>query len=252
MKVKDYLPLYGLLYESNSAIFVDGQYVKIFDLFENHEEYELLEFQVRELEMFDRFSLQDHLKHEYFTPQTVTPFLRELFDFYKDSEGVPMYWIGTTFDNILLNPGNYNASIRTEIEKFLLELMDIYSRIGKEIPKAEPLYLEDIFKKETDLDKLVKLLEEKNFITIENGSPKWTGIKSDKARGIGLQLVALSEVCRPLYKPDNYQAKQLNEVWTMYFNYEMKVIKWQPGEVERYITDSYLRLFTFIKDSFRV
>lgn len=232
MKVEDYLPLYGQFYEADYKLYIDGQHIGIREVFENFEEYELNEFQVNELEKFDRFGLQKHLEHKYFTPQTVTYFLRDLFDDYKDSGGEPMYWLGITLSSILLNSGSYKVSIRTEIEKFLLEMMDIYSRIGKEPQKKEThtLSLEDIFSKKTDLEKLVKLLEEKNFIIIENGSPQWTGIESDKARGIGLQLVALSEVCRPLYKLKVYQAKKLNKAWTEYFNYKMTPVKWQPGE----------------------
>ena len=232
MKVEDYLPLYGQFYEADYKLYIDGQHIGIREVFENFEEYELNEFQVNELEKFDIFGLQDHLTHEYFTPQTVTYFLRDLFDDYKDSGGEPMYWLGITLNSILLNSGNYKVSIRSEIEKFLLEMMDIYSRIGKEPQKKEThtLSLEDIFSKKTDLEKLVKLLEEKNFIIIENGSPKWTGIESNKARGKKLQLVALSEVCRPLYKLKVYQAKELHKAWTEYFNIKASRVIFQPSK----------------------
>jgi hypothetical protein len=229
MKVKEYLPLYSRLRIEKFHIYIDGQFIALSELYDDLDEYGLNDYQIKELETFDIFGLQDALKDEYFTPQTVTPYLRELFDRYKDNDGEPMYWINRTLDSVLLNSGSYKPEIRTEIEKFLFNLRDIYLKIKQPQSKKQPLNLEDIFSNKRHLDSLVKVLEEKKFITIENGSPRWTGINHDKARGKGLQLVVLSEVCRPKYKRDNYQAKELNEAWTEYFNYKMSPVKWQPG-----------------------
>ncbi len=87
--------------------------------------------------------------------------------------------------------------------------------------KKEPLSLESIFSDNKQLTKLVNLLIEKGFVTMESGSPVWTGIKSDNASGKGLQLVALTEVCEKLYKRKTYEQKELYYAWTTYFNYSI-------------------------------
>ena len=120
-------------------------------------------------------------------------------------------------------------------------------------PKPEPQILptlEAIFQDQNDLQELVKLLNEKGFVIEEAGRLIWTGIKHE-ARGTGLQMVALSEVCRPLYTKGKYTAKQLHQAWTSYFNYSMEVPKWQPGEVEK-MTKDYFELFNFVKHSFGI
>lgn len=123
-------------------------------------------------------------------------------------------------------------------------------------PKPEPEKLptlEAIFQDQNHLKKLVELLTERGFAKVQAGRLTWTGIEngSETDRGRGLQLVALSKVCKPLYKTEVFTAKDLNQAWTKSFNYKMSAVKWQAGEVEK-ISDSYLRLFTFINHSFRI
>lgn len=115
-------------------------------------------------------------------------------------------------------------------------------------PKTEAKALPDlaaIFADKNNLVKLVKLLKENNFVSEEAGRFFWTGIDHETARGKGLQLVALAEVCGRFYKT-TYNAKELNHAWTKYFNYKMAAVKWQDGEKDKHISDSYLRLFNFV------
>jgi hypothetical protein len=90
--------------------------------------------------------------------------------------------------------------------------------------KKEPLLtLEEVFSDTKQLEKLVSLLVEKGFVTMESGSPKWTGIDYARATGAAKQLIALSDVCKQLYKSKQYQKRQLHHAWTNYFNYKVSV-----------------------------
>jgi len=125
-------------------------------------------------------------------------------------------------------------------------LFELYFDQAKPKPEAKPLpELPAIFADKNHLVKLVKLLKENNFVSEEAGQLLWTGKYNENARGEGLQLVTLSEVCRPFYN-SNYNAKQLNHAWTKYFNYKMSAVKWQDGEKDKHISDSYRRLFQFV------
>lgn len=86
--------------------------------------------------------------------------------------------------------------------------------------KKKPLpTLEDIFSDKKQLKKLVEVLIEKGFVERKNsGSLHWTGIESERARGSGLQLVALTDICKPFYKRTIYQQNELHYAWTTYFN----------------------------------
>jgi hypothetical protein len=130
------------------------------------------------------------------------------------------------------------------IKKYYSDLQNFDQ--AKPKTEAKPLpELPAIFTDKNDLVKLVKLLKENNFVSEEAGQLLWTGKYNENARGEGLQLVTLSEVCRPFYN-SNYNAKQLNHAWTKYFNYKMSAVKWQDGEKDKHISDSYLRLFQFV------
>lgn len=265
MKVKDYLPLYGLYKNTyirtdtgEMALFIEefhkGASSLLMDYLHNDQNsnIELSDITIDMLDTYDRFSLQDLLEDNYFTQQTIVSFLRELFDNYKDAGGNPMYWIDTTLSNVLDNPGSYKAEIRTAIEKMLIELLDVYSKIEYQKPPKEKqlLSLEDIFSDKNHLKKLVELLESKGFVKIENGSPLWTGIVSDTARGKGLQLVALSEGCRTFYNRE-VDNKQLWQAWTTYFSENTQYTVWTPGKIAG-MSDSYARLFNFIRHSFPI
>lgn len=97
--------------------------------------------------------------------------------------------------------------------------------------KPQPT-LEDIFSDHKQLKKLVEVLIEKGFVERKkSGSLHWTGIQHDRAKGSGLQLVALSwDVCRPLYKKKTYEQKQIHHAWTTYFNYTFAPVNFTDGK----------------------
>jgi len=132
-------------------------------------------------------------------------------------------------------------------------IYEINKRIAELTKPPKPdINLEAIFTDKKDLEKLVKLLIGKNFVTEKNGSYLWTGREDEKAKGRGLQLVALAEVCKPLYKLKKYNGKDLYEAWTKYFNYKYHENQFTPGQIKIHITDSYKRLFNFILHSFNI
>jgi hypothetical protein len=121
----------------------------------------------------------------------------------------------------------------------------IYAKAGEELPQ-----LKDIFSDSQNLEKLVELLIEKKYVSNEAGRLTWTGIEHETARGRGYQMIALSEVCRPLYVKKEYQAKELHSAWTSYFNFDIAVNNWQPS-LKHKISDSYFKLFSFVRHSLK-
>jgi hypothetical protein len=117
-------------------------------------------------------------------------------------------------------------------------------------PSIITLSLENIFSDSQNLEKLVELLIEKKYVSNEAGRLTWTGIEHETARGRGYQLIALSEVCRPLYVKKEYQAKELHSAWTSYFNFDIAVNNWQPS-LKHKISDSYFKLFSFVRHSLK-
>lgn len=133
------------------------------------------------------------------------------------------------------------------LKKYYSDLQNFDQAKPKPEPDPDPLpNLEAIFADKNNLVNLVKLLKDNYFVSEEAGRLLWTGKYNVNARGKKLQLVALSEVCRRLYNSKTYNAIELNHAWTKYFNFEMSVVKWQAGEIEKYISDSYIRLFQFV------
>lgn len=128
-----------------------------------------------------------------------------------------------------------------------------WQRTNKTEKKNEALItLNNIFLDSQSLKKLVELLIERKFVSMEAGRLTWTGIEHETARGRGYQLIALSEVCRPLYFKNKYQAKELHAAWTSYFDYPMDVNNWQPSLKQKILTrTSYFNLFTFVRHSLK-
>lgn len=116
--------------------------------------------------------------------------------------------------------------------------------------KKKPLpTLEDIFSDKKQLRKLVEVLIKKGFVhRKENGSLFWTGIKHDQAKASGSQLIALTDICKPLYKKANYEQKELHHAWTTYFNFKISVVMFS-GTKRPPEGSQYHRLFTHILNS---
>jgi hypothetical protein len=139
IKVSEYLPLYGLLFNFKYYTQIDGNTITVNDLFEKHPKHELNEFQIDDFFYFDLFSLQTVLKNDYFSVRNISNYLRDLFDNYRMNEGDPNLWIEQTLNSVYHNPTNYRADLRTEIESFLISLQEVYLKLNpnKKLP-SEP------------------------------------------------------------------------------------------------------------------
>lgn len=128
MKVSDYIPLYGLLFNFDYLTEIDGKKMTVNEMFDNYTDFELTDIHIDQLYYFDLASLQTVLKDNYFTSETVVSYLRELFDNYRQSGGNPFDWLQGTFESINLNPQNYKAELRTKLEKTLIEWIEIFEK----------------------------------------------------------------------------------------------------------------------------
>jgi len=129
MKVYEYIPLYGLLFNFEYQTGIDGEKMTVNEMFDNYPDFELTDFHIDQLYYFDLASLQKVLEGNYFTPETVVSYLRELFDNYRQSGGNPFDWLQGTFESINLNPQNYKAELRATLEKTLLEWIEIFNKL---------------------------------------------------------------------------------------------------------------------------
>ncbi len=129
IKVSEYLPLYGLLFNFKYYTQIDGNPITVNELFEKHPEHELNEFQIDDFFYHDLFSLQTVLKNDYFSVSNISNYLRDLFDNYRMDGGDPNHWIGETLNSVYHNPTNYRADLRTEIESFLISLQEVYLKL---------------------------------------------------------------------------------------------------------------------------
>lgn len=118
---------------------------------------------------------------------------------------------------------------------------------------TDPLpVLEEIFKDENNLKKLVNLLKEKKYVKEEESKLFWTGRP--------VEFAAMAKTCLGLIKKEYYvpqfKAATLHHAWTSYFSHESKkpIISIQyfktrakEGEIE-----PHLEKFLFIKKKFGI
>lgn len=166
------------------------------------------------------------------------------------------------FSTINMKFSNWYSINLDEVKKFEPNSFESFEKILKETETIiknvfrgsnetkKPIRLEGLFT-HSDLQKLIQLLLDKKFIKRYDEGYKWTGIKDDKAKGIKLQIVALAEVCRPLYIKKEYFDKELHEAWTSFFRFKTSGTIWTKGKAST-IADDYIRIFNFIKHSFRI
>ncbi len=128
MKVSEYIPFYGLLFNFEYQTGIEGKKMTVNEMFENYPDFELTETHLRQLHNFDLDSLQNILAKEYFTPETVVSYLRELFDDYRQSGGNPFDWLHNTFDSVNLNPQNYKAELRETLERILIGWIENFNK----------------------------------------------------------------------------------------------------------------------------
>jgi len=128
MKVSEYIPFYGLLFNFEYHTGIEGKKMTVNEMFDNYPDFELNEIHIDQLFYFDLTSLQISLKDKYFTTETVVSYLRELFDNYRESGGNPVEWLQVTFTSINLNPQNYKVKLRATLEKTLIEWIEIFEK----------------------------------------------------------------------------------------------------------------------------
>lgn len=128
MKVSEYTPLYGLLFNFDYKTGIEGKDMTVNEMFEDYPDFELTDVHLDQLYYFDLASLQRVLEDKYFTPETVVPYLRDLFDKYREAGGNPFEWLTATFESVNLNPQNYRKDLITTIEKALIEWIEIFQK----------------------------------------------------------------------------------------------------------------------------
>jgi hypothetical protein len=176
MNVSEYTPLYGLLFNFEYQTGIDGKKMTVNEMFENYPEHELSDYQIEQLDFFDLASLQKALSDKYFTPDNVIPYLRGLFDNYRENGGNPFDWLGATFQSVNLNPQNYRKDLITYIEKALIEWIEIFekqpidylffnSNIEPKLKEDLPDFLEIL--KEAEEDEKNANKEEKTIFFVE-------------------------------------------------------------------------------------
>ncbi|MDO6437135.1 hypothetical protein Q4534_06955 [Cyclobacterium sp. 1_MG-2023] len=129
MKVKDYLPLYGLLFNFEYFTMVDGKEMTVYELFENYPELEITDTHLSQFYYFDLGSLQLVLKDDSFTEKSVVSYLRDLFDQYRQSGGDPNLWLKETLYWVNFSPDHYRKDLIGIIEKTLLDWTENFDRL---------------------------------------------------------------------------------------------------------------------------
>lgn len=125
----DYIPLYGFFRNHEYHVAYNGESMTLNELFENHPERELSNFFLDYLYSIETDAFTKLLKDDYFNANNIVPFLRELFDEYRQNGGHPMVWLKETFKDISLNPQSYKVELRFPMEKALTEWMEVYSKM---------------------------------------------------------------------------------------------------------------------------
>lgn len=128
MKVSEYLPFYGLLFNFEYQTGIEGKIMTVKEMFDNYPDYELDDVHLQQLYYFDLFSLQKILQDDYFTQESVVLYLREMFDLYRFSDGHPLEWLYVTYESIRNNPRNYRIDLRSTLEKTFIEWIEVFEK----------------------------------------------------------------------------------------------------------------------------
>jgi len=129
MKVSEYIPPYGLMFNFEYQIAIDHKKMSVNEMFENYPDFELTDAHIDLLFYNDLFSLQKVLRDDYFTPDNVTLYLRDLLDNFRQGGGDPLEWLQATFESVNMNPQNYRVDLITTIEKALIEWISIFEKL---------------------------------------------------------------------------------------------------------------------------
>jgi hypothetical protein len=129
MTVSEYIPYYGMIKFAEYKTWIEGESMTVKEMFENYPDSELIDFHIHQLKLFELDGLEKVLKDNYFTTETVLPYLRELFDDYRSAGGAPLEWLNVTLESVTLNPECYKVELRATLEKELTEWIEIYKKI---------------------------------------------------------------------------------------------------------------------------
>jgi hypothetical protein len=109
---------------------IEGKSMTVKEMFENYPDSELIDFHIHQLKLFELDGLQKVLKDNYFTTETVLPYLQELLDDYRCEGGDPLEWLNVTFFDVIDNPKFYKAELRHTLRKALTEWIEVQKKIG--------------------------------------------------------------------------------------------------------------------------
>lgn len=220
MNVSEYTPLYGLLFNFEYQTGIDGKKLSVNEMFEHYPGQLLSDYQIEELDFFDLTSLQKALSDKYFTPDNVIPYLRGLFDNYRENGGNPFVWLGATFQSVNLNPQNYRKDLITYIEKALIEWIEIFDK--------QPI---DYLFLNSNPESFYEFNNEKRNIQIDNPKQE-NSIETKIEQQFSIKKSQIeSEIKHPFSIPENFELFKYLDKW---FKPENKA--------------KYTYIFDFIKD----
>jgi hypothetical protein len=182
MKVVEYLPLYGLIRNSERIITLNGLTVPVKDIFANYPELELKDYHIEQLDTFDRASLHTLLSQAFVNKKIIIAILHNLLATYIKRGGNTEHWVRQTFRSV----NEYNVKLRSIIELYLVNLTHFVNSpsliqstvspnpkpLNTSAPKVkEPTYnnLLEAFNSISEYNRIMKILHERGFCTI-NGT----------------------------------------------------------------------------------
>ena len=130
MTVSEYISYYGMIKFAEYKTGIEGKSMTVKEMFENYPDSELIDFHIHQLKLFELDGLQKVLKDNYFTTETVLPYLQELLDDYRCEGGDPLEWLNVTFFDVIDNPKFYKAELRHTLRKALTEWIEVQKKIG--------------------------------------------------------------------------------------------------------------------------
>ena len=158
MKVKDFIPFYGYVYDSNTLFYIGQEplknihvdnilhsinrkeFIYIKTLFEDEkfQNLELNEHQVYELITDDHLLFTSEINR--LPVEEVIPTIRNCYDDYVDNGGDPLEWLRYMIDDVSNLILNYNVNIRHQLQVIIMEWYEIALKYEKYYLDNKDLY----------------------------------------------------------------------------------------------------------------
>jgi len=117
MKVRDFLPMYGLFRNEYHDITLNNARCPLHEVL-SVPSYELPDEAVRQINHFDQVALHDVLSHVFINPGMVIAILQNLLDAWVKQGGDTVRWLQFTYSGLTF----YDRELKQIIESFLLKV----------------------------------------------------------------------------------------------------------------------------------